>query len=98
MASHTFHGLVLWTHKYMQKAGPVIVATLSDEKWKLEAFLLEGQHLLNGLEEKLALVESQDKKDDLLIMIEKVKLLHGELSKHDRVSQSSRMFSHYSSA
>ena len=76
MSEHTFHGLALLVHAYIDKAGHIIIASQMDHHMKREAYLLKGHELIKELEKKAGEVESQDKHDDLMIMVRKVGVLH----------------------
>ena len=71
----TNHGLENW-HKHMfEHLGWMILAKDNGYKTKVKGYLESIDHLENALEERLSLIEEEDRKLDMKILLHNVKIL-----------------------
>jgi hypothetical protein len=81
----TYIGLHKWTEKVFEIFGWMLLAKERKDKLKIDAYLDGLDKLEYHLKDKMKTLSSVNKKNDLEILLEKVKILSSFAKKHLRI-------------
>lgn len=77
----TMHGLKIWHKKMFEQLGWIVLANKKGYEFKINAYKLSLELLKEKLKCKIDSIKSQDKKEDLKIMLSNVKVLISHVKK-----------------